>query len=295
VKDKAAKGAVLAAGTTNGKSSPEHGVDDRFAIIAGNGRFPFLVAEAARERGIEPLVVAIKEEASPELARNVSEVEWLSLGEVARLLELLSVRGVNKVLLAGQVKHVQLFSSIKPDGVVEQTLNGMQRKNTDALIGAFVHMLESRGIQVVDSTLFLKPLLAVAGEMAERAPDPGELVDIAYGREIAKKIAGLDIGQTIVVAERACVAIEAMEGTDAAIERAASLSNGKRLVVVKVSKPQQDMRFDVPVVGVRTIRVMKRSNARVLAVDAGRTLLLERERLIEEANEAGITVTGMED
>jgi DUF1009 family protein len=253
------------------------------------------VLEAAHDRGIHPLVVAIKEEAFPELGNIAPEIEWLSLGEVARLLELLSARGINRVVLAGQVKHVQLFSSIRPDGVVERTLNGMERKNTDALIGAFVSLLEARGIQVVDSTLFLKPLLAIEGAMTRRAPDEGELADIAYGREIAKKVAGLDIGQTIVVADRACVAVEAMEGTDAAIERAASLGNGKRLIVVKVSKPQQDMRFDVPVVGVRTIRVMQRSNARVLAVDAGRTLLFEREQLIEEANQAGISVIGMAD
>lgn len=268
---------------------------DRYAIIAGNGRFPFLVLDAAHDRRVEPLVVAIKEEAFPELGKKAREIEWLSLGEVARLLELLTERGVNKVVLAGQVKHVQLFSSIKPDGVVERTLNGMERKNTDALIGAFVSMLEARGIEVVDSTLFLKPLLADAGVMTERAPDGAELADIAYGREIAKTIAGLDIGQTIVVADRACVAIEAMEGTDSAIERAAGLSNGKGLVVVKVSKPQQDMRFDVPVAGVRTIRVMQRANAQVLAVDAGRTLLFERQQLIREANEAGIAVVGMND
>jgi UDP-2,3-diacylglucosamine hydrolase len=268
---------------------------DRYAIIAGNGRFPFLVLDAARDRGVEPLVIAIKEEAFSELGKNAREIEWLSLGEVAQLLELLTERGVNKVVLAGQVKHVQLFSSIKPDGVVERTLNGMERKNTDALIGAFVGMLEARGIRVVDSTLFLKPLLADAGVMTVRAPDESELADITYGKEIAKRIAGLDIGQTIVVADRACVAIEAMEGTDAAIERATGLSNGKRLVVVKVSKPQQDMRFDVPVAGVRTIQVMQRANARVLAVDAGRTLLFERERLIKEANQAGIAVIGMKD
>jgi len=267
---------------------------DRYAVIAGNGRFPFLVLDAARERGIDPLVVAIKEEAFPELAQSAHEIEWLSLGEVARLLELLSERGVNRVVLAGQVKHVQLYSSIRPDNVVEQTLNGMTRKNTDALIGAFVRMLEARGIEVVDSTLFLKPLLAAAGTMTDRQPDESEVADIAYGREIAKQIAGLDIGQTIVVADRACIAIEAMEGTDATIERAASLSNGKRLVVVKVSKPQQDMRFDVPVVGVKTIRVMRRTNARTLAVDAGKTLLFEREQLIDEANQAGIAVFGME-
>ncbi|HEX5410385.1 MAG TPA: UDP-2,3-diacylglucosamine diphosphatase LpxI [Terriglobia bacterium] len=268
---------------------------DRYAIIAGNGRFPFLVLEAAHDRGVEPLVVAIKEEAFPELGKKAREIEWLSLGEVARLLELLAGRGINRVVLAGQVKHVQLFSSIKPDVVVERTLNGMERKNTDALIGVFVSMLEARGIEVVDSTLFLKPLLADSGVMTDRAPDEAELADVAYGREIAKTIAGLDIGQTIVVADRACVAIEAMEGTDATIERAAALSNGKRLVVVKVSKPQQDMRFDVPVAGVRTIRVMQRANARVLAVDSGRTLLFEREQLIGEANQAGIAVIGMDD
>jgi UDP-2,3-diacylglucosamine hydrolase len=295
VKDEATKTEIPATGEGALETSSTTGAGDRYAIIAGNGRFPFLVLDAARDRRIEPLVVAIKEEAFPELGKNASEIEWLSLGEVARLLELLTARGVNKVVLAGQVKHVQLFSSIKPDGVVEQTLNGMDRKNTDALIGAFVNMLEMRGIHVVDSTLFLKPLLADAGGITERAPDESELADIAYGREIAKKIAGLDIGQTIVVADRACVAIEAMEGTDAAIERAAGLSNGKRLVVVKVSKPQQDMRFDVPVVGVRTIRVMQRANARVLAVDAGKTLLFEREQLIEEANQAGIAVIGMQD
>jgi UDP-2,3-diacylglucosamine hydrolase len=295
VKDEATKTETHAAGEAAVETPGGPAAGDRYAIIAGNGHFPFLVLEAARDRGIDPLVVAIKEEAFPDLARNAPEIEWLSLGEVARLLELLGERAVNKVVLAGQVKHVQLYSSIKPDGVVEQTLNGMDRKNTDALIGAFVGLLESRGIHVVDSTLFLRPLLAAVGEMTERVPDAGELADIAYGREIAKKIAGLDIGQTIVVADRACVAIEAMEGTDAAIERAASLSNGKRLVVVKVSKPEQDMRFDVPVVGVKTIRVMQRSNARVLAVDAGRTLLFEREQLIEEANQSGIAVIGMKD
>jgi UDP-2,3-diacylglucosamine hydrolase len=295
VKEVAAKSGVNPAGEAALETSTAHAAEGRYAIVAGNGRFPFLVLEAAHDRGIQPLVVAIKEEAFPELGNIAKEIEWLSLGEVARLLELLRARGVNRVVLAGQVKHVQLFSSIRPDGVVEQTLNGMDRKNTDALIGAFVSLLEARGIQVVDSTLFLKPLLAAGGAMTRRAPDEGELADIAYGREIAKKVAGLDIGQTIVVADRACVAVEAMEGTDAAIERAASLSNGKRLVVVKVSKPHQDMRFDVPVVGVRTIRVMQRSNGRVLAVDAGRTLLFEREQLIQEANQAGIAVIGMAD
>lgn len=268
---------------------------DRFAVIAGNGHFPFLVLKAARDQGIDPLVVAIKEEASPDLSGTAGAIHWLSLGEVSKLLDLLSAERVNKVVLAGQVKHVQLFSTIKPDGLVRRVLDGLHRKNTDALIGAFVRMLEARGIQVVDSTLFLKPLLPGAGTLTRRAPEPSELADVAYGREIAKKIAGLDLGQTIVIADRACVAIEAMEGTDATIERAATLSNGRRLVVVKVSKPHQDMRFDVPVVGPKTIQVMSRSNARVLAVDAGKTLLFERQRLLDEADKAGIAVVGMKD
>ncbi len=269
--------------------------NDRFAIIAGNGRFPFLVLEAARDQAIDPLVVAIKEEASPELSRAARAVHWLSLGEISKLLEVLSAERVNKVVLAGQVKHAQLFSSVQPDGLLRRALQGLHRKNTEALIGAFVRMLEGRGIQVVDSTLFLKPLLAASGTHTRRAPDASEQADIAYGREIAKKIAGLDIGQTVVVADRACVAVEAMEGTDATIERAASLSNRRRLVVVKVSKPDQDMRFDVPVVGPKTVQVMSRSNARVLAVAAGKTLFFERSRMIEEADRGGIAIVGMKD
>ena len=268
---------------------------DRYAVIAGNGGFPFLVLEAAREQGIEPLVVAIQEEASPDLNRVASTIRWLSLGEISKLLEMLTTERVSKVVLAGQVKHAQLFSSIQTDGLVSRLLQGLHRKNTDALIGAFVRMIEGRGIQVVDSTLFLKPLLASEGQLTPRAPDASEQADVAYGREIAKRIAGLDLGQTIVVADRACVAVEAMEGTDATIERAATLSKGRRLVVVKVSKPQQDMRFDVPVVGVKTIRVMDRANARVLAVDSGRTLLFERDQLILEADQAGIAVIGIKD
>ena len=265
----------------------------RYAIIAGNGSFPFLVLQAARDQGIEPLVVAIKEEASPELDAKAKGIHWLSLGEVKKLLELLSSERIEQVMLAGQVKHAQLFSrSIKADGLLQSALSGLTRRNTDALIGAFVRMLEGRGIKVVDSTLFLKPLLADAGTMTRRTPDESENSDIHYGREIAKKIAGLDIGQTIVVADRACVAVEALEGTDATIERAATLSNGRRLIVVKVSKPRQDMRFDVPVVGTKTIQVMKRSNASVLAVDAGKTLLFERSRLLADADEAGIAVVG---
>ena len=278
---------------TRWPDEPMNRLTDRFAIIAGNGRFPFLVLDAARDQGLDPLVVAIKEEAAPELAEKAREIHWLSLGEVAKCLDLLAAEKVSKVVLAGQVKHAQLFSAIKPDGVMSRMLQGLSRKNTDVLIGAFVRMIEGRGMHVVDSTLFLKPLLAEAGALTRRSPDADEAADVAYGREIAKKIASLDLGQTIVVADRACVAVEAMEGTDAAIQRAASLSNGRRLVVVKVSKPHQDMRFDVPVVGRKTIQVMRESNATVLAVDAGRTLLFDRQNLLADANAADIAVVGM--
>ena len=265
----------------------------RLAIIAGNGRFPFLVLDAARSRGIDPLVIAIREEASPELSSHTTSIHWLSLGEAAKVFEMLHAGKVEKLLLAGQVKHRQLYSAIRPDGLVTRGLEGLDRKNTDALIGAFVKMIQAMGIEVLDSTHFLKPLLAPEGVMTSRSPDPDEMEDIQYGREIAKTIAGIDVGQTVVVCNRACVAVEAMEGTDAAIERAATLSNGRRLVVVKVSKPRQDMRFDVPVIGLKTIEVMRRANAQVLAVDAEKTLLFERDHLLDAANQAAISIVGI--
>jgi UDP-2,3-diacylglucosamine hydrolase len=267
--------------------------EGRLAIIAGNGQFPFLVLEAARARGIDPLVIAIREEASPRLSSHTSSIHWLSLGEVARVFEVLQAEKVTRILLAGQVKHGQLYSSIRADGVMTHALSGLERRNTDALVGTFVKMVEAMGIEVLDSTHFIKPLLASEGAITRRQPEPEELADVEYGRAIAKAVAGLDIGQTVVVANRACVAVEAMEGTDATIERAATLSNGRRLVVVKVSKPGQDMRFDVPVIGLKTIEVMERANARVLAVDAGKTLLFDRDHLLDAANRAGLTILGM--
>jgi UDP-2,3-diacylglucosamine hydrolase len=280
---------VTESAAVDSATSPRH----RLAIVAGNGRFPFLVLEAAREQGDDPLVFAIREEASPELNRVGGAIHWLSLGEVGRLFELLDTERVDRVALAGQVKHVQLYSAIPPDDVVRGALDGLERKNTDALIGTFVQMLEARGIKVVDSTLFLKPLLPEPGTLTRRDLNAQEAADVEFGRHIARQIAGLDIGQTVVVAECACMAVEAMEGTDATIERAASLGNGRRLTVVKVSKPRQDMRFDVPVVGPATIAVMDRANARALAIDAGKTLLFERPRLIEEADRCGIAVVAL--
>ncbi|MDE3137738.1 MAG: UDP-2,3-diacylglucosamine diphosphatase LpxI [Acidobacteriota bacterium] len=261
-----------------------------WGLIAGNGDFPLLVLEGARRRGVDMAVIAIREEATPELDRAAKRVHWVSLGELGRAIELLHQEGVKQAVMAGQVKHQKIFSDIPADGRMAPLLERLATRNTDALIGAVANVLKFEGIELVDSTLFLEPLLPAPGILTARAPDKHEAADIAYGREIARQIAGLDLGQTVVVAERACVAIEAMEGTDETIERAARLAGGTPLVVVKVSKPKQDMRFDVPVVGPRTIEVMKRAKASALGIDAGRTLIFDRPRVIEMANAVGIAI-----
>jgi DUF1009 family protein len=261
-----------------------------WGLIAGNGRFPFLVLEGARSQGIEMAVIALKEEASPELERVAKRLHWVSLGELSKAIELMHQEGVKQAVMAGQVKHNKIFSSIRPDWRLAKLLLSLTMKNTDALVGAVARVLEDEGIHLVDSTAFLSPLLPEAGVLTRRAPDEREAADIAYGLGVARQIAGMDIGQTVVIAERACVAVEAMEGTDEAIARGARITGGKPLVVVKVSKPGQDMRFDVPVVGLPTIEQMKQCGATALAVDAGKTLLFDRTKLLATADAAGIAI-----
>lgn len=261
-----------------------------WGLIAGNGDFPFLVLEGARSRGIDMAVIAIREEASPALEQASKRLHWISLGELGRGIDLLHREGVKRAVMAGQVKHNKIFSSIRPDWRLAKLLFSLPSKNTNSLIGAVARVLGDEGIELVDSTKFLGSLLPVEGVITRRSPDTAELADIQYGREIAQQIAALDLGQTVVIRDRACVAVEAMEGTDETIERAARIAGGQRLVVVKVSKPRQDMRFDVPVVGPKTIEVMRRSNACALAIDAGRTLLFDREDLIRAADGAGIAI-----
>jgi UDP-2,3-diacylglucosamine hydrolase len=261
-----------------------------WGLIAGNGRFPFLVLEGARSQGIEMAVIAIKEEASPEIERVAKRLHWVSLGELSKTIELMHQEGVSQAVMAGQVKHNKIFSSIRPDWKLAKLLFTLPRKNTDALIGAVARVLEEDGIRLVDSTIFLKPLLPEPGILTRRAPNEHEEEDIAYGLGIARQIAGMDIGQTVVITDRACVAVEAMEGTDETIARAARIAPGRPLVVVKVSKPRQDMRFDVPVVGLPTIEQMKNAGATALALDAERTLLFDRAQLIERADAAGIAI-----
>ena len=261
-----------------------------WGLIAGNGRFPFLVLEGARSQGIEMAVIAIKEEASPDLEKSAKRLHWVSLGELSKTIDLLHKEGVTQAVMAGQVKHSKIFSAIRPDWKLAKLLFSLPRKNTDSLIGAVARVLQDEGIQLVDSTLFLKPLLPEPGVLTRRAPNEQEKADIAYGHSVARQIASMDIGQTVVIAEQACVAVEAMEGTDETIQRAARIVGGKPLVVVKVSKPRQDMRFDVPVVGLPTIEQMKSSHVTALAVDAGRTLLFDRQKLIELADAADIAI-----
>lgn len=261
-----------------------------WGLIAGNGRFPFLVLESARSQGIEMAVIAIKEEADPALAKLAARTHWVSLGELSKTIDLLHKEGVTQAVMAGQVKHNKIFSAIRPDWKLAKLLFSLPKKNTDSLIGAVAKVLEEEGIRLVDSTLFLQPLLPEAGVLTKRAPSEAESADIAYGIGVARHIAGMDIGQTVVVSSQACVAVEAMEGTDETIARAARIAAGKPLVVVKVSKPKQDMRFDVPVVGLPTIAAMKAADATALAIDAQRTLLFDRDALIEAANEADIAI-----
>ena len=272
----------------------------KLGLIAGNGKFPFLVLEAARAQGLDVVVAAIKEETFPDIQQHgASAVYWLSLGELSKLIDTFKQEGVSRAVMAGQVKHKQIFSSIKPDWKLAKMLLSLGTRNTDSLIGAVAKVLAEEGITLESSTALLEPLLAKPGVLTRRAPSEAETRDIAYGRAVASRLAEFDIGQTVVIAESACVAVEAMEGTDATIERAGALMRSlegdastlsRSLTVVKISKPNQDMRFDVPVIGLKTIQTMVRAGATCLAIDSGKCLLLEGDAIREQADAAGITI-----
>jgi DUF1009 family protein len=272
----------------------------RIGLIAGNGTFPLLVLDAARAQGFEVVVAAIKEEASPEIEdRGAFSVHWLSLGELSNLIETFRREGVRRAIMAGQVKHKQIFSAIRPDWRLAKLLLSLTTRNTDSLLGAVAKVLAEEGIVLESSTGLLEPLLVKSGTLTRREPTEQERKNIEYGRAVARQLAQHDIGQTVVIAESACVAVEAMEGTDATIERAGRIMGSLRgdastlsraLTVVKIAKPNQDMRFDVPVIGVKTIEVMKAAGATCLALDAGKCLLLDGEKILGAANAAGIAV-----
>jgi len=264
----------------------------RLGLIAGGGRFPFLVAESSRQQGHEVIAVAIREEADPAIEQAVDACTWVSLSELSKLIKAFRSQDVSQAVMAGRVQHKQIFSGLRPDWSLLKLLNTIRTKNTDSLLGAVAEFLAGEGIELLDSTAFLTPFLAKPGSNTKREPSTKELADIEYGREVAGALTGFDIGQSVVICERACVAVEAMEGTDAAIVRAGEFSNGRPLTVVKRAKPNQDMRFDVPVIGPTTITKMASVNATALAVEAGKTLLLDRDELLAAANEARITLWG---
>jgi DUF1009 family protein len=286
----------------------------KLGLIAGNGRFPFLLLDAARAHNLTVVVVAINEETDPEINSRAAadpdiRVHWLSLGELSRLIETFQAEGVTRAVMAGQVKHKQIFSSIRPDWRLAKLLLNLRTRSTDMLLGAVAKVLGDEGIELISSTTYLEPLLAKPGVLTQRAPDEGEQKDIAYGRTVAQAIAAYDLGQTVVIAAQACVAVEAMEGTDATIARAGELFRTldiatetiqpaptlpttlrRSLTVVKVAKPNQDMRFDVPVIGVATIHTMQAAGASCLAIEAGKTLLFDPAAIIAAADQAGITI-----
>ena len=264
----------------------------KYGMIAGNGRFPVIALEEARKLGLDVVAIGIKEEASPEIEPLATVVHWISLGELSRLIKILKREGIQQVMMCGQVKHAKIFSSIRPDWRLAKLLASLKERNTGALIGGIAKVLAGEGIELVDSTLLLKPLLAPEGILTRRQPASDEKRDIEYGRRIANALASFDIGQSVAIAERACVAVEAMEGTDAMLRRAASLSNSRPLRLVKVSRHRRHLLFDVPVIGPETICVMRETNTTALAIDAGRTLLLDRGDLLTAANESDITVAG---
>ncbi|MCU1304889.1 MAG: hypothetical protein JWQ87_5173 [Candidatus Sulfotelmatobacter sp.] len=272
----------------------------RLGLIAGNGKFPLLVLDAARAAGYEVVVVAIKEEAFPEIEdHGAASVHWLSLGDLSKLIETFKREGVRRAIMAGQVKHKQIFSAIRPDWRLAKLLLSLTTRNTDSLLGAVAKVLAEEGIELENSTGLLEPLLVKPGVSTRRAPSEEERKNIEYGRAVARQLARHDIGQTVVIADAACVAVEAMEGTDATIERAGQIMSSLRgaastlsraLTVVKIAKPNQDMRFDVPVIGVKTIEVMQSAGATCLALDAAKCLLLDGEKVLEAANAAGIAI-----
>ena len=269
-------------------------------LIAGNGKFPLLVLDAARAAQYEVVVVAIKEEAFPEIENHgAASVHWLSLGDLSRLIEVFHREGVSRAVMAGQVKHKQIFSAIRPDWRLAKLLLSLTTRNTDSLLGAVAKVLAEEGIILENSTWLLEPLLVKSGVLSRRAPTEQERKNVDYGRAVARQLARHDIGQTVVIGESACVAVEAMEGTDATIERAGHIMGSlhgdastlsRSLTVVKIAKPNQDMRFDVPVIGVKTIEVMQSAGATCLALDAGKCLLLDGVKVLDAANAAGIAV-----
>lgn len=268
-------------------------MSEKIGVIAGNGQFPFLVLDSAREQNVDAVVAAIKEEASPEIETAGFPVHWLRLGELGKLIRIFRKAGVGKAIMAGQVRHVQIFGSGIPDMTMIKMLAGLKQKNTDSLIGGVARVLEENGITLLASSALIEPHLAAPGKLTNRGLNKSEQANVDYGLPIARAIAGMDIGQTIVVRNQAVVAVEAMEGTDETMLRAGELAHKKELTVIKVSKPKQDMRFDIPVIGISTVDVMISCGATALVIDAGRTLVFDREAVRQKAGKHDIAIVAL--
>lgn len=263
----------------------------KYGLIAGNGQFPFLVIDGAKRAEAELSVIAIKEETDPRIDQNAENVLWVNIGQLGKMISFFKSNGVEKVIMAGQVKHVQIFSGALPDARMLKMLWNLPKRNTNSLIGGVAGEMAKDGIELIDSTHFIKDQLAENGVLTKRKPTDVEQENIEYGLKVANEIARLDLGQTIIVRAKACVAIEAMEGTDATIKRAGEIANGK-LSVIKVAKPDQDMRFDVPVIGVPTVETMIAAGATCMSVTSGKTLIFDREDMLALANRNKIAIVG---
>jgi DUF1009 family protein len=264
----------------------------KYGLIAGNGRFPILALETARQLGHEVVAIGLREEAGPEIEALAARTHWISIGQLGKLIDILHKEGITQVIMAGQVKHAKIFSGIVPDLKLVKLLAGLSSLNTDALIGGVAKLLEEEGIHLADSTLLLKPLLAGKGTLSRREPTRDEEKDMRYGMRVGNALAGFDVGQSVAICGRACVAMEAMEGTDEMLRRAATLVNGRDLRLIKVARRREHLLFDVPVAGPGTIRTMMETRTTLLAVEAGRTLLLDRGEMMELADKAGIALVG---
>jgi len=266
---------------------------DRIGLIAGSGRFPIIFAESARKKGVEVVAVGIREETSKELEKYVNKIYWLGVGELDRLLRILKEEGIRSIVMAGQVRHKLLFDKdIKIDGRMQFLLGKLKNKKTDSIIGAVARLLEFKGVKVLSSVIFLSDYLPARGVLTKRLPDERILQDIDFGRKVAKAIAGLDIGQSVVVKDRVVLAVESIEGTDEAIRRAERYGK-EGIVVIKVTKPKQDMRFDVPVIGPDTIKLLHEVKAACIAIEANKTLIIDKPETLRLAEASGVSIVAI--
>jgi UDP-2,3-diacylglucosamine hydrolase len=269
-------------------------MDHKIGIIAGNGQFPRLFAQAANRKGLQVYAIGYKGETDPDLSLHVHALEWLYIGQIKRIIKFFREHGITQAVMIGGVTKARLLTNFRPDTKAIALLARMRHTHDDAILRAFADLLEKEGIRIESSTCLVPELLAPPGVWTSRKPSRAEREDIILGWRIAKEIGRLDIGQCVVTASGSVLAVEAIEGTDAAISRGGSLGRGQA-VVVKVCKPIQDTRFDIPAIGLGTIETMKQANVKALAVEAGKAIVFDRESMIKQADQNGIAIVGLDE